>query len=324
MAVSEARLLARLLREPCSGDELAREFGLTRAGIWKRIQGLREAGVEVLAERGRGYRVARPLGLLDADAILAGLGARARAGVGSLRVVWETDSTNADLLADPGGSSGVSVLLAERQRAGRGRRGKDWASPLAANLYLSLSRRFDAPVARLGGLSLAVGVTLAQALGSLGTAGVRLKWPNDLWVDGRKLGGVLVEFGGELGGPVRAVIGIGVNVCMPDAAAAGIDQPWTDLAREGAATDRNRIAAALLDALLPALDAFESAGADGFIECFRGLDALAGEAVELQFGDQRLRGRALGLADDGGLRVALDGGGERVFHSGEVSLRRAG
>lgn len=316
-------MLARLARGTCSGDELAREFGLTRAGVWKRVEALRHAGVGIVAERGRGYRLARPLVLLEADAITQSLPPPARASLASLEVLWDTDSTNARLLATPAPGHGCAVLFAERQSAGRGRRGRGWTSPLAANLYFSVSRRFHTPLARMGGLSLAVGVALAEAVAGLGVAGARVKWPNDVWVEGRKLAGVLIESGGELGGPVEVVVGVGLNVQMPEDRGCGIDQPWTDLGREGGLTDRNRVAARVLGDLLPALEQFDREGLGPFLGRFEKLDALAGALIEVGLAQGRVQGRALGVAEDGALRVALDEGGERRFHAGEASLRKA-
>ena len=321
MARDEAWLLSRLARGPCSGDELARELTLTRSGVWKRIGALREAGVEIVAERGRGYRLARPVVLLDADAIERQLPPPARSCLSRLEVVWETDSTNARLLAAPAPVAGCRVLLAERQSAGRGRRGRAWVSPLAANLYFSVSRRFHTPLARMGGLSLAVGVALAEAVAALGVSGAGVKWPNDVWVGRRKLAGVLIETGGELGGPLDVVVGVGLNVAMPEAEGTRIGQDWTDLLREGCRHDRNAVAAAVLGGLLPALEQFDRQGLPPFLERFARLDALAGAPIELASPLGLVRGRALGVADDGGLRVALDSGGEQRFHGGEASLR---
>jgi BirA family biotin operon repressor/biotin-[acetyl-CoA-carboxylase] ligase len=222
---------------------------------------------------------------------------------------------------------GVSILLAERQTGGRGRRGRDWVSPLAANLYLSLARVFDGGLARLGGLSLVAGVAAVEALQCLGFDAVRLKWPNDLVVvdvdrELRKLGGLLIEGGGEHAGPVRAVLGLGINVRMPSGAAAGIAQPWTDLAalQAGARSTRNAIAAALLAHLLPALDQFDRDGLAPFLSRYAACDALAGRVVDVHAGDGTHAGTALGIADDGALRVRLRGG-ERRFHAGEISVR---
>ncbi len=327
--MDERHLLQRLIGGPVSGDTLAREGGQTRAAIWKRIEALREAGVPIEARAGKGYALAEQMTLLDANAIRSALPADADASLAALETAWTIDSTNTELLRRPAPERGALVLLAERQTGGRGRRGREWASPLAAHLYLSVSRQFGGGLARLGGLSLVAGVAAAEALRACGFPAVQLKWPNDLVVpaaDGsmRKLGGILVEGGGEHAGPVRAVVGLGVNVRMPAAVAAGIDQPWCDLA--GLAdptshTDRNRLAANVLARLLPALDTFDGAGLEPFRSRYAALDALADRPVTVHTPTAVLHGVALGLADDGALRVRLDGGEERSFHSGEVSIR---
>ena len=145
----EKALLLRLARGPVSGDLLAREAGLTRAAMWKRIEGLRAAGVAIEAQPGRGYALAAPVDLLDAEAISALLPDAVRTAVHGPAVAWTIDSTNSELLRRRTPSGGVEVLLAERQLGGRGRLGRTWASPLAANLYLSLARAFDGGLARL-------------------------------------------------------------------------------------------------------------------------------------------------------------------------------
>jgi BirA family transcriptional regulator, biotin operon repressor / biotin---[acetyl-CoA-carboxylase] ligase len=320
------------MQGPASGDALARACGQTRAAVWKRIEALREAGVPIAAKPGRGYALAQPLDLLDSELIAAALPVPVRARTASLEVAWSLDSTNSELLRRPNAADGAAtVLLAERQTGGRGRRGREWASPLAAHLYLSLSRSFAGGLGRLGGLSLVAGIATVEALHALGFEAVRLKWPNDLVVvagDGlRKLGGLLVEGSGEHAGAVRAVIGLGLNVRMPegDAAAARIDQPWSDLARlapKRALPSRNMLAAEALSRWLPALEEFDAGGLVPFLPRYAALDALAMQPVTLHGGTATQSGIALGLADDGALRVRLDGGGELRVHSGEVSVRR--
>jgi len=328
--MDDRALLQRLIAGPASGDALAAAAGQTRAAVWKRIEALREAGVAIEAKPGRGYALSQPLDLLDAAAIEAALSAPARARLDSLEVAWSIDSTNSELLRRATPARGAAVLLAERQTGGRGRRGRVWASPLAAHLYLSLARSFGGGLARLGGLSLVAGIAAAEALHTLGFHAVRLKWPNDLVaLDGdglRKLGGLLVEGGGEYAGPARAVVGLGLNVRMPAAAAAQIDQPWCDLAALAGAQppSRSAVVAALLDSLLPALDEFDAQGLAPFLDRYAAFDALAGQTVGVLGSDAEHRGTALGLADDGALRVRLDDGEERRFHAGEVSVRRAG
>lgn len=326
--MDERDLLERLARGPVSGAALAREAGTSRAAVWKRIEALRAAGMPVSAVPGRGYALPRVPDLLDAGGIAGRIPAPARAGLASLEVAWSLDSTNSELLRRPSPPTGCAVLLAERQTGGRGRRGRSWASPLAANLYLSVDRRYAGGLARLPGLALVAGVAAAEALHALGFAQVRLKWPNDLVVaDGatlRKLGGLLVEGGGEVAGPARAVAGLGINVAMPAETAAGIDQSWVDLETlsGGAPPSRNTIAAALLAHLLPAMELFDRDGLAPFLPRHAAFDALAGRDVLLHGERGTTPAVALGLAADGALRVRV-GGREQVVHAGEVSVRAA-
>ncbi|MEO6228467.1 MAG: bifunctional biotin--[acetyl-CoA-carboxylase] ligase/biotin operon repressor BirA [Thermomonas sp.] len=327
--VHERLLLQRLASGPISGDLLAREAGLTRAAVWKRIESLRDAGIAIAAVPGRGYRLDQSLDLLDAAAIRAALPTYIAPQLESLEIAWTLDSTNSELLRRKLPSHGCAVLLAERQTGGRGRRGRSWASPLAAHVYLSMGRHFEGGLARLGGLSLVAGIAACEALRALGYGQVGLKWPNDLVVKDdigglRKLGGLLVEGGGEHGGAARAVIGLGVNVRMPETMASGIDQPWIDLAAlSDAPPSRNALVAHLLTRLLPALAAFDAEGLAGFLPCFAALDALAGREVQIVEGNQTWSATSLGIAADGALRVRDGEGCERQVHAADVSLRAA-
>jgi BirA family biotin operon repressor/biotin-[acetyl-CoA-carboxylase] ligase len=321
--VEDRALLARLALGRLSGDALARDFGLTRAAVWKRIQNLRAAGIDIQGRAGDGYGLGYPVELLERAKILAALPVEAADALDRLEIAWTLESTNTELLAQPVPEEGVSVLLAERQTGGRGRRGRQWASPLAAHIYMSMARRFSGGLAQLAGLSLAVGVAASEALHAAGFSGVGLKWPNDLLVDERKLGGLLIEGGGELGGPARAVIGLGLNVHMPDAFAATIGQPWVDLdTLAGEPVSRNAIVATLLSHLLPALELFEAQGLAPFLPRYAALDLLAGRKVRVEEAGRLFEGVALGLAEDGALRVQSEDG-ERHFHAGEVSVRPA-
>ncbi len=322
----ERALLQRLATGPVSGDVLAREVGLTRAAVWKRIDALRDAGIVIKAAPGRGYHLEQALDLLDADAIRAALPKSSRTQLASLDIAWSLDSTNSELLRRETPARGCAVLLAERQTGGRGRRGRAWASPLAAHVYLSIARRFDGGLARLGGLSLVAGIAACEALRELGFAQVALKWPNDLVVaDGkglRKLGGLLVEGGGEAAGAARAVIGLGLNVRMPADAANTIDQPWIDLASlSPTPPSRNDVVAMLLSHLLPALQQFDAEGFAPFLPRYAALDALAGRALRVHEGEGAWPATALGIAGDGALRVRDADGRERHVHAGDVSVR---
>lgn len=262
----------------------------------------------------------------DAASLLSRLDDATRAAFASIEVVDAIDSTNSELLRRRTPERGLVALFADSQHGGRGRQGRPWASPPGANLYLSVSRRFAGELARLGGLSLVVGIATAEAMHAIGAGGVGVKWPNDLVVDDegllRKLGGILIE-GGLQDGVVRAVIGIGLNVRMPAEAATAIDQPWTDLQAQiaGGAPAREAVAAALLASLAEALARFDAEGLAPFLPRFDALDALRGAQIDALIADRTVAGMAVGIADDGALRLRTDDG-LQTLHAGEVRVRR--
>ncbi|WP_374238538.1 biotin--[acetyl-CoA-carboxylase] ligase [Thiocapsa sp. C3-3m] len=267
-----------------------------------------------------------PTDLLDAQRILAALSSGARRAVARLEVHTEIDSTNRYLMREAAtGAPCGTLCLAECQTAGRGRFGRPWISPYGANLYLSMLWRFKAPPAVLGGFSLVAGAVVADALRRIGAEGLALKWPNDLLWDRRKLGGMLLEVAGEAQGPSALVVGIGINVRMAHDHGHAIDQPWVDLAEVlgGLRVDRNALAARVADALIDAFERFDCEGLTPFLALWDGFDAFRGEQARILLADREIRGRVLGIASDGALRLET-ADGERRFHAGEVSLRREG
>lgn len=321
-----ALLIALAAGEAVSGRELATRLGISRAAVWKQIERLRELGLEVEAQAGRGYRLAAPVEWLDAGRIRAGLSSTEAARLADLAVHWQIDSTSSELqrraAVDP--RDGLACL-AERQDAGRGRRGRTWRTPLGGGLALSLLKRFDDGMAALGGLSLVAGVAAVRALADCGVEGVGLKWPNDLVAHGRKLGGILVELGGDATGPCHAVIGIGLNLRLDAHTAAAIDQPWIDLAAltgGDALPSRNRLAAQLIAQLGAALERFAASGFGAFRDDYAKLDLLRGRPVRVLRGETSEDGVAVGIDARGALRVAF-ADGERRVDGGEVSVRAA-
>jgi BirA family biotin operon repressor/biotin-[acetyl-CoA-carboxylase] ligase len=306
-----------------SGQELGSALGISRAAVWKQLQALDALGVELFSVRGRGYALASPVELLDPARIRGQLDAVGRNLLAELEIHPEIDSTNRLLMGRAGaGLRPGHACLTERQTQGRGRRGRSWISPFAANVYLSLYWRFSFSPAALAGLSLAAGVSAARALEDAGVGDISLKWPNDLLWRGRKLGGILLEMAGEASGPCHVVIGVGINVAMPPAAGAGIDQPWVDLATIQAETavSRNRVAGLLLNRLLRAVQEYETRGVSPFIDQWQARDATSGQPVELRLPDRAITGIARGVDDQGALLLEHAGTLE-PFASGEVSLR---
>jgi BirA family biotin operon repressor/biotin-[acetyl-CoA-carboxylase] ligase len=309
-----------------SGEALAQVLGVSRTAVWKQLQSLAEIyQLEVQAVRGRGYRLARPIELLSANAVEAAMDPRRRVLLSDIEVLDSVASTSGHLAAgvNEWGQQG-RACLAERQTQGRGRRGRTWVSPFGANLYLSLYWPFELPMARLNGLSLAAGVAVARALDRLGVAGVALKWPNDIYHEERKLGGILVEVFGQTAGPVAAVLGVGLNVDMPPSAGQAIDQSWTDLRRAmpGAGLVRNRLAGLVLDEMVETALLFTREGWPAFQGLWRAFDAYEGREVEVHTAERIEQGIYLGVDADGGLILGQDGS-RRVFHAGDVSLRHA-
>jgi len=322
-ALSEEQLLP-LLRTLAdggwhSGEALAQEAGITRAGLSKRLQRLMHWGLEIETQPGRGCRLMHPLELLDADLVRGALPPALQGRV-AVRVLAGTDSTNTQLLAaDP--AHDPQALLAEHQSAGRGRHGRSWHSPFGANLYLSLAWTFPQWPAALTALPLATGVATAEALAELELPELRLKWPNDLWCGNAKLGGILIEQRGEAGGACRVVIGLGLNVAMRSATTAHIAQPWTTLAEQlGRPPSRNALAGRILGHWVAMLGRFAAEGFAPFEPGFRALDLLRNRAVALSLPDGEFAGIARGVDETGALLVDAGETRRRIL-SGEVSLR---
>jgi BirA family biotin operon repressor/biotin-[acetyl-CoA-carboxylase] ligase len=302
-----------------SGEALAREAGITRAGLSKRLQKLMQWGLEIETQPGRGCHLVHPLELLAADNIVGALPPALRGRL-NLRVLAGTDSTNTQLLA-ANGAADPQALLAEHQSAGRGRHGRSWHSPFGANLYLSLAWTFPQWPSALTALPLATGVATAGALEELRLPDLRLKWPNDLWCGESKLGGILIEQRGESGGACRVVIGLGLNVAMRSATTAHIGQRWTTLAEQlGKAPSRNALAGALLGHWVAMLERFAHEGFAPFEAGFRALDLLRNRAVTLALPEGEVAGIARGVDEAGALLVDAGETRRRIL-SGDVSLR---
>ncbi len=301
-----------------SGQQLGEALGVSRTAIWKKLQSLEEIGLAVHAVSGKGYRLSRPLELLQHERIISHLDSTSRTLLNKLEILPETDSTNRYLMART--ETGLACF-AEYQQDGRGRRGRSWHSPFAANICFSLTWHFDDAANTLSGLSLAAGVWIAEALQAAGISGVGLKWPNDVLHNGRKLAGVLIEMKGETAGPCQTVIGIGLNVDMPAKTAETIDQPWTDIRIiTGQQPRRNQIAGLLLHHLLTGLSSYQRNGLSTVLERWNEMDCMAGRQVQLHHPSGVLAGTARGIDETGALQLACKDG-LRSIHSGEVSLR---
>lgn len=305
-----------------SGEAIAEAIGCSRSAVWKQVQALRqETGLQVDAVTGRGYRLSCPLELLDETQIRQSLDQTAIRELDICSVLGSVGSTNA-LAGDRrlSGTRPAAAWFAEHQSAGRCRRGRPWDSPYGRNLYFSLAYRFDLPLGRVAGLSLAAGAVLATTLARHGLRDHGLKWPNDLLWNSRKLAGILLEAQGETDGPTQAVIGIGLNIDLDREASERIDQPAVCLREAGLRPGRNRLAGDLLGALLQMCRTYQQQGLQPFLQQWRDFDVFRGRSVRLLGPGSEVRGESLGIADDGGLQLRIDGG-IRTFYGGELSLR---
>lgn len=308
-----------------SGATIAAHLGVSRTAVWKALDKLSAYGIEVIALRGQGYRLVEPLELLDAAQIRMALAPTIAPLIDEIEIHTSIGSTSSHLLrlAQAGARTG-RVCLSEHQAHGRGRHGRGWVSPFGRGILLSILWRYDFGLAGLSGLSLAAGAVIADVLGEQGVADIGLKWPNDILWQRRKLAGLLLEAAGEAHGPSHVVIGVGINLKLPAAQAASIDQPWTDLAT-ALATDhiaRNHLAARLITALAGALDRYASDGLTPFLDHWEAHDHYRGETVIIHDGPRRFSGIHAGITPDGALRLLTETG-ERTFRAGEVSLRPA-
>jgi len=297
-----------------SGEELGGVLGISRSAVWKQLQQLQaETGVPLHRVRGKGYRLEHALSLLSAEQL------EALAPAVRFQVEEQVDSTNSLALRYLLQCEPPFVVLAERQSAGRGRRGRQWVSPYAENLYFSQVIRIERAATQLQALSLVVGLAVLRTLQQLGVVNAGLKWPNDLLVDGRKIAGILLELSGDPADVCHVVMGIGINANMRSV--GGIEQGWTSIFLEtGRQVDRNELAAVLAQQLDALLGEHREEGFARFQAEWESHHLWHGREVRLISGISEIVGTVLGVAVDGALRLAVDGA-ERIFSGGELSLR---
>jgi len=299
-----------------SGEALGETLGVSRMAVSKQIKVLETIGLDVFKVTGKGYKLSSALQLLDADLIASGSGV----SVESHQVLG---STNQHLLDKAALLHKGHSCFAEYQTAGRGRRGKKWVSPYGSHLYTSTYWSLEAGIQAASGLSLVIGIAVARTLTELGVANTQLKWPNDVYVDGKKIAGVLVEIIATAGGECHLVIGLGLNVNMPLQAGLEIDQAWTDISQQlGQPIDRNDLATRYLSHLLQVLTDFEQFGFGYFVEEWNHCDAFKDSAVVLSLGNKQKQGIAKGIDQTGALLLEINGVISPQV-GGEVSLRRA-
>lgn len=304
-----------------SGEAIAQQLKVSRATVWNALQAAEKLGVEIFSVRGRGYKLPQAVTLLDEQAILNAMGDQNV--LLKLEVHDHLDSTNTYLMKKlSAGLTHASCVAANLQTNGRGRRGRSWQAGLGASLTFSVLWRFQCGATGLSGLSLAVGIAMIRALHSFGVTDAKLKWPNDVLIGREKLAGILIELQGDMEGPSVAVIGVGINLNLPNSIKQQIDQPATDLASvTQTPINPNALLGSLLNHLTDVLSTFEQRGFASVRDEWTQHHAYHHQQVKMLHPDgSETVGTVVNVAEDGNLLVNTPSG-ERRFSSGEISLR---
>jgi BirA family biotin operon repressor/biotin-[acetyl-CoA-carboxylase] ligase len=300
-----------------SGEELGTQLGVTRAAVWKQLKKLEALNIPLSSVKGKGYRLSDAIQLLDEDVIKNNVSGR----LDCLEVLLNTESTNSYLLDKASDHMGKRyAVLSEKQESGRGRRGRTWVSPFGKNIYLSMLWSFGGGIGSLEGLSLVIAIAVERALTELGVDDAKLKWPNDVYLNNKKLAGILLEVSGEYSGFCQVVIGIGLNVNLSEFDAENIDQPWAQLSEHLKDADRNLIASALIENLIKAIEEFDKHGFASFKEYWTERDAFLNKEVDLILPNLTRSGISKGVNGKGELLLQTEMGLETI-NAGELSLR---
>mgnify|MGYP001044048269 FL=1 len=304
-----------------SGQALAHEFNLSRSSIFNALAQAESMGLRIHAVRGRGYRLPAPIEWLDGEVVARHLGTVS--GAYTIRILDSVDSTNTALMsAALKGAADGTLFCSEHQHAGKGRRGRQWHSVLGGSLTFSVLWRFENGLQSLSGLSLVVGLAIARAINHHSRHPARLKWPNDVLVDYRKLAGVLVEVQGDMHGAALAVVGIGLNVRLDETQRDAVDQAVIDLSEMGVTIGRNQLLADCLRELHAAISLFRSHGFAALREDWLALDAYAGKAIVLMLPDAHsVQGLASGVDETGAFLLRDAHSNVVPYNGGEISLR---
>ncbi len=296
-----------------SGEQLATELGISRAAVNKHIDALEAYGVAIYSVKGRGYKLANPISLIDASRLVQSIDNRCF-------YFDEIASTNAFMLSHTTELKNGDVCVAEYQSAGRGRRGRTWVSPYGHHLYFSLFWTFPQGMAQAMGLSLVVACTLVEVLKSFGVENIGVKWPNDIYLDNKKLAGILIEMSGQADSQCQLIIGVGVNMAMSEEQGKGIDQPWSDLSDLVDMPDKTALVIELQKQLKRDTQLFEREGLAAFKARWQAADLFYGREIRLLMGEKSVEGICRGVDEQGAVLLET-ADGVQAFIGGEISLR---
>ncbi|MTB32525.1 bifunctional biotin--[acetyl-CoA-carboxylase] ligase/biotin operon repressor BirA [Providencia alcalifaciens] len=301
-----------------SGEQLGERLGMTRAAINKHIKTLRSWDLDIQTITSKGYQLPMQINLLNKQCI--------EKYVTGTQIIVEPviDSTNQYMLDRIPNLQSGDTCLAEYQSAGRGRRGRQWISPFGCNLYLSTYWKLEQGPAAAIGLSLVVGIVIAETLNKLCGNKVKVKWPNDLYMNDKKLAGILVELTGKTGDAAHIIIGIGINIGMNKSIIKKdetINQAWSALTDEVENIERNELAGNIINALKKSLLIFEKQGLKPFLSRWFELDNFLERNVKLLIGNDIIVGVEKGINEQGALLLQKENGEIIPYIGGEISLR---
>lgn len=325
-AVREHLIKALASGEFVSGQEVGKQLGISRTAISTHVKALGNMGLDVFSVTGKGYKLAQPLYLLNKSKILSLISKEANKCITTITPEVEVhsliDSTNDYLMRRlPNHLKQGQVCIAEYQSAGRGRRGRQWISPFGSQIYISMYWYLEQGLSAAMGLSLVTALAVSDTVRAVSGIQVQLKWPNDIYIGGVKLAGILIDLEGQALEPSHSVIGIGLNVDIPEQAAQMIDQRWTDLqSHSKSKIDRNALSAKLISSLHKRLLQHQNEGLTAMLDEWHAHDVYLNKRVKLLTGERVTKGVCRGINNQGALLLEVDGTVKPIY-GGEVSLR---
>ena len=304
-----------------SGEALGQKLGVSRTAIANHIKQLQAMGLDIYSVKGKGYKLSQSIALLNSEQIQQHLNTAGKENY-PLELHHIIDSTNSQLLRKiPHNLPKGHVCIAEYQQAGRGRRGKKWQSPFGSHVYLSIYWPLEQGMSAAMGLSLAVGIAISAVIDQYSNTPAQLKWPNDVYVGNEKIAGVLVELEGQAQGLSHCVIGVGLNVQMPENSREAIDQPWTDLSQHSPQPiDRNQLVAEIILQISHYLDIHQQHGLAHLLSQWQQRDLYINQQVKVITGEKTHLGIYRGINEQGAMILNIQGR-DTIFYGGEVSLR---
>lgn len=311
-----------------TAEDLAMQLSISKETFEQYIECLKDLNIGLTQNLSAqkmptGYRIEADFDWLNAPVIASHLDSNVRGHLAMLECLMYVDSTNEAALHLPVPAKGqFSAILSELQSAGRGRRGRVWVSPFAANIYLSIVYPLSLSIQNMSVLSPCLALSVVDCLNAQDVPALGVKWPNDIYCMDKKLGGLLLETKVHSDGTCKLVVGLGLNVDMSSLASEIIDQPYTDLvrAKPNWSLSRSELAAQLINCLILSLQKFVMDGAIGIVERWQHWDILKNKNVLLEMPNNQYQGIARGINDTGHLLLEVNDSMQEIV-MGEVSVR---